>query len=367
MLDRTTTQIAAPKTETAVFERLESNVRSYARSFNAVFTRAKGTVLTDVHGNRYLDFLAGAGSLNYGHNNDVFKGALVDYIMDDGITHSLDLHTVAKERFLEAMQNVILKPRGLDNYVMQFVGPTGTNAVEAALKIARKVTGRQNVIYFTNGFHGVSMGALAVTGNSYLRAAAGVPLTNTTAMPFDGYFGEGVDTIAHLEKVLSDPSGGMDTPAAVILETVQGEGGLERGAHRLAQAARGSVQQARHRADRRRHPGRRRPHRNVLLVRAGRHQARRHHAVEVALGLRPADGAGGAQARTRRLEAGRAQRHVPRQQPRLRDRDRFDRALLVGRCVRRTRSRPRAAISSSASARWSSSSPATWSRSRAAA
>jgi len=122
MLDRTTTQIAAPKTETAVFEQLESNVRSYARSFNAVFTRAKGTVLTDVHGNRYLDFLAGAGSLNYGHNNDVFKGALVDYIMDDGITHSLDLHTAAKERFLEAMQNVILKPRGLDNYVMQFVG-----------------------------------------------------------------------------------------------------------------------------------------------------------------------------------------------------------------------------------------------------
>ena len=146
--------------------------------------------------------------------------------MEDGITHSLDLHTVAKERFLEAMQNVILKPRGLDDYVMQFVGPTGTNAVEAALKIARKVTGRQNVIYFTNGFHGVSMGALAVTGNSYLRAAAGVALTNTTAMPFDGYFGEGVDTIAHLEKVLSDPSGGMDTPAAVILETVQGEGGL---------------------------------------------------------------------------------------------------------------------------------------------
>ena len=226
MLDRTTTQITAPKTETAVFERLESNVRSYARSFSAVFTRANGTVLTDVHGNRYLDFLAGAGSLNYGHNNPVFKGALVDYIMDDGITHSLDLHTVAKERFLEAMQDVILKPRGLDNYVMQFVGPTGTNAVEAALKIARKVTGRQNVIYFTNGFHGVSMGALAVTGNSYLRAAAGVPLTNTTAMPFDGYFGEGVDTIAHLEKVLSDPSSGMDTPAAVILETVQGEGGL---------------------------------------------------------------------------------------------------------------------------------------------
>jgi diaminobutyrate-2-oxoglutarate transaminase len=218
--------IAASRNETEIFTQLESNVRSYARSFPAVFSHAKGTELIDVHGKRYLDFLAGAGSLNYGHNNPIFKAALVDYIMDDGITHSLDLHTTAKERFLQTMHDVILKPRGLADYVMQFVGPTGTNAVEAALKIARKATGRSNVIYFTNGFHGVSMGALAVTGNSYLRAAAGVPLQNTTAMPYDGYFGEGVDTIVHLEKVLSDPSSGMEMPAAVILETVQGEGGL---------------------------------------------------------------------------------------------------------------------------------------------
>ena len=367
MLDRTTTQIAAPKTETAVFERLESNVRSYARSFNAVFSRANGTVLTDVHGNRYLDFLAGAGSLNYGHNNPVFKQALVDYIMDDGITHSLDLHTVAKERFLEAMQNVILKPRGLDNYVMQFVGPTGTNAVEAALKIARKVTGRQNVIYFTNGFHGVSMGALAVTGNSYLRAAAGVALTNTTAMPFDGYFGEGVDTIAHLEKVLSDPSGGMDTPAAVILETVQGEGGLNVARIDWLKRLEALCNK-----------------RGIVLIvddiQAGVGRTGTFFSfepagikpdvitlVEVALGLRPADGAGGAQARTRRVEAGRAQRHLPRQQPRLRDGDGFDRALLVDRRVPERDPGQGPLSRASASAPWSSSSPATWSRSRAAA
>jgi diaminobutyrate-2-oxoglutarate transaminase len=223
MLDR---QTITSRQDNDVFTRLESNVRSYARSFSAIFTYARGTELRDVHGKRYLDFLAGAGSLNYGHNNAVFKEALVDYIMQDGITHSLDLHTVAKERFLLAMHEIILKPRGLGDYVMQFTGPTGTNAVEAALKIARKATGRQNVIYFTNGFHGVSMGALSVTGNSYLRAAAGVPLQNTTAMPYDGYFGEGVDTIAHLDKVLSDPSSGMEVPAAVILECVQGEGGL---------------------------------------------------------------------------------------------------------------------------------------------
>ena len=222
-------QIKTTKTktnDTEVFTRLESNVRSYARSFPAVIGYARGTELRDIHGKRYLDFLAGAGSLNYGHNNPVFKEALIEYIEQDGITHSLDLHTVAKERFLLAMHEIILKPRGLGDYVMQFTGPTGTNAVEAALKLARKATGRKNVVYFTNGFHGVSMGALAVTGNSYLRAAAGVPLTNSSSMPFDGYFGEGVDTVVQFERMLCDPSGGMEMPAAVILETVQGEGGL---------------------------------------------------------------------------------------------------------------------------------------------
>jgi len=223
MLNR---QSTAPKTDNEVFIRLESKVQSYARSFPAVFSYARGTELRNVHGKRYLDFLAGAGSLNYGHNNPVFKKALIDYIESDAITHSLDLHTVAKERFLQAMHDIVLAPRGLRDYVMQFTGPTGTNAVEAALKIARKVTGRTGVIYFTNGFHGVSVGALSVTGNAYLRAAAGVPLQNTTAMPFDGYFGNDVDTIAHMERMLADPSSGMQLPAAVILETVQGEGGL---------------------------------------------------------------------------------------------------------------------------------------------
>src|SRR5262249_61086233 len=112
------------------------------------------------------------------------------------------------------MQEIILAPRGLGDYVMQFTGPTGTNAVEAALKLARKATGRKNVVYFTNGFHGVSMGALAVTGNSYLRAAAGVPLQKSTAMPFDGYFGAGVDTGAPLGRILCDPSSGSENPAA---------------------------------------------------------------------------------------------------------------------------------------------------------
>jgi len=208
-----------------VFIRFESKVQSYARSFQAIFNRASGTEVWDVQGRRYLDFLAGAGSLNYGHNDPVLKKALINYIESDAITHSLDLHTTAKEEFLQAMNDIVLAPRGLD-YVVQFTGPTGANAVEAALKLARKATGRTNVIFFTNGFHGVSLGALSVTGNEYFRRAAGMPLQGATSMPYDGYMGDDMDTIAYLERVLADRSSGVDEPAAIIVETVQGEGGL---------------------------------------------------------------------------------------------------------------------------------------------
>lgn len=208
-----------------IFDELESEVQSYARSFPRVFNRAKGEFLYDEDGNQYLDFLAGAGTINYGHNHPVFKKALLKYIEEDGITHGLDLHTRAKGEFLEAFNEKILKPRNL-NYVVQFTGPTGTNAVEAALKLARNVTGRENVIAFTNGFHGVSLGSLAATGNSHHRGAAGVSLNGVTRMPFDGYLGEDIDTTAYLDKVLSDSSSGVDLPAAVIVETVQGEGGI---------------------------------------------------------------------------------------------------------------------------------------------
>ncbi len=208
-----------------VFKHLESKVQSYARSFPDLFKYARGVEVWDVLGRRYLDFLAGAGALNYGHNNPAFKSALIDYIRHDGITHSLDLHTSAKKKFLIAMRDIVLEPRGLD-YVIQFTGPTGTNAVEAALKIARKATGRTNVICFTNSFHGVSTGALAATGNKHHRGAAGVPLYGTSVFPYDGYFGYDTDTIEYLDRMISDASSGIDYPAAVIVETVQGEGGL---------------------------------------------------------------------------------------------------------------------------------------------
>jgi len=208
-----------------IFNAMESAVQSYARSFPVVFDRARGSYLYDADGKAYLDFLAGAGSLNYGHNNPLLKKALLDYIEQDGITHGLDMHTDAKAKFLQTFRDLILSPRELD-YRLQFTGPTGTNAVEAALKIARKVTGRRNVIAFTNGFHGVSLGAAAATGNQHHRGGAGVELNNVTRMPFCGYHGRDTDTLKIMDKMLSDPSSGIDHPAAVIVEPLQGEGGL---------------------------------------------------------------------------------------------------------------------------------------------
>ncbi len=208
-----------------IFEEIESEVQSYGRAFPRVFNKAQGEHLYDNEGNQYLDFLAGAGTLNYGHNNPIFKEKLIEYVTADGITHGLDMHTQAKGDFLETFNEKILKPRKMD-YVVQFTGPTGTNSVEAAMKIARNVTGQQNIVTFTNGFHGVSLGSLAATGNSHHRDAAGVSLNGTHRMPFDGYLGDGIDTTIYLDKVLSDSSSGINSPAAVIVETVQGEGGI---------------------------------------------------------------------------------------------------------------------------------------------
>jgi diaminobutyrate-2-oxoglutarate transaminase len=208
-----------------IFDQLESRVQSYALSFPATFHRAGGAWLYDEQGAGYLDFLSGCGSLNYGHNNPVLKQALLEYISGDGIAHGLDMHTLAKSRFLQCFHDAILAPRGMD-YRLQFPGPTGTNAVEAALKIARLVTGRTNVISFTNGFHGVTLGAVAATGNSYHRNAAALPLSHVTRMPFCGYYGQDTDTLSLMDKLLTDGSSGIDHPAAAIVETVQGEGGL---------------------------------------------------------------------------------------------------------------------------------------------
>ncbi|MFK4380966.1 diaminobutyrate--2-oxoglutarate transaminase [Bradyrhizobium sp. USDA 223] len=204
---------------------LESNVRSYSRSFPAIFTRARGSTMLTNDGRKLIDFLSGAGTLNYGHNDQEIKAAITEYLASDAVVHGLDMATPAKLDFMQTFKSVILRKRDL-RYKFQFTGPTGANAVEAALKLARKITRRQNIVCFVHGYHGMSLGAIAASGNRFYRAASGIPLSGATFMPYDGYLGPGFDTADYLRKVLTDEGSGIDAPAAILVETVQGEGGI---------------------------------------------------------------------------------------------------------------------------------------------
>ncbi len=235
------TPAARPIPRAAPTTTRESEVRSYCRRFDTTFTTAAGSEMVDESGRRYIDFLAGCSALNYGHNDPDMADALVAYVRSGGVTHGLDMATSAKTQFIDDFVELILEPRGLP-YRVQFTGPTGANAVEAALKLARKVTGRTEVIAFTNGFHGVTMGALAATGNQRHRMGPSVVLNGVSRALFDGYLGSDVCTAQLLDSLLSDPSSGYDAPAAILLETVQGEGGLNTAStvwlQRIAEVAR---------------------------------------------------------------------------------------------------------------------------------
>lgn len=211
--------------DNTIFETTESEVRSYSRGWPTVFEKAEGAIQTDEDGRDYLDFFSGAGALNYGHNDPDLRQAVVDYLSSSAPTHSMDMMTPAKREFLQTFKDLILEPRNLD-YKVMFPGPTGTNTVEAALKLARKVTGRQHVLSFTNAFHGMTLGSLSVTGNSMKRKGAGIPLTNSSKIPYDDYFDGETPDFLWVERVLEDSGSGVDKPAAIIVETIQGEGGL---------------------------------------------------------------------------------------------------------------------------------------------
>jgi diaminobutyrate-2-oxoglutarate transaminase len=206
-------------------DQFESNVRYYCRVFPEVFERSQGAWVTAQGGRQYLDFFAGAGALNYGHNPPEIKQALIDYLAGDGIVQGLDMATAAKEAFMQAFNATILAPRQLV-YRMLFPGPTGTNCVEAALKLARRTTGRRLIIAFRGGFHGMSLGALAATANPFHRAGAGVPLGDVHFLPFYGATDASGDGLALLAQRLAEARGEEEKPAACIVETVPGEGGI---------------------------------------------------------------------------------------------------------------------------------------------
>ncbi len=206
-----------------IFDQYESEVRFYCRGFPDVFVAAKGARLRGRSGRDYIDFFAGAGTLNYGHNDEAMKARLIAYLSDDGIVHGLDMATGAKEAFIRGFQDTILAPRGL-SYRMLFPGPTGTNAVEVALKLARKATGRQRIVSFVNGFHGMTLGALAVSGGPLRQPAAGPQVGGTVFLPYDG--GSGCDSLEWFERMLAETSDPAQSPAGCIVETVQAEGGI---------------------------------------------------------------------------------------------------------------------------------------------
>lgn len=207
-----------------VFEKYESEVRGYCRTFPKEFVKSKGSIITDIDGCDYIDFFSGAGALNYGHNNDYIKKKLVDYLMSDGVIHSLDMYTTPKREFLEFFEEKVLIPKNL-NYKVQFTGPTGTNAIEAALKLARKVKGRSNIFSFMGCFHGMTLGSIALTSDRESRKGAFVSLDNVTQIPAP-YMFPNMDVINYLDVILSDDHSGIDKPAAIVMETVQAEGGV---------------------------------------------------------------------------------------------------------------------------------------------
>jgi diaminobutyrate-2-oxoglutarate transaminase len=207
-----------------LFEATESQVRNYSRHWPVVFKRAFESRLYDESGKSFIDLFAGAGALNYGHNHPILKTALINYLQADGLVHSLDMWTDSRREFLRTFRDLILIPRGLD-YKVQFPGPAGTTAIEAAIKLARKATGRQTIVGFTGAFHGMTLGALSITGR--FGSAVGSSGTLEGFAPPLPYCDE-ADAMSGLDQVDRFLTGSSSSgkPAAVIVETVQGEGGI---------------------------------------------------------------------------------------------------------------------------------------------
>lgn len=214
---------ASKPNHAGIFLSHESEVRSYCRRMPRVFTRGRNAHVWDEAGSEFIDFFSACGSLNYGHNDPLIKAAALSHLDDDAIICGLDLHTAAKRRFIEQFHVGILAPRGL-NYKLQFPGPTGTNAVEAALKLARKVTKRTNIVAFSRGFHGMTLGALAATANKKARQGAGVPLPHVTRLAYENDGDCGLPSLEMYADELTRAN--APAPAAFLVETVQGEGGL---------------------------------------------------------------------------------------------------------------------------------------------
>lgn len=214
-------------------DKTESNARTYPRKFPVSLRKAKGSWVVDVEGNKYLDFLCGAGTLVLGHNDDEVNHAMVEMLESDAPLHTLDLTTPVKDEFVETLFSLL--PEGLKGRAkVQFCSPSGTDATDAAIKLCKTATGRESVIAFHGAFHGMGHGALALTGNLAAKSPISNLMPGVQFMPYPypyrdwfGLKGEaGTDACcSYFERMLKDSESGVPLPAAVILEAIQGEGG----------------------------------------------------------------------------------------------------------------------------------------------
>ena len=212
----------------------ESNARSYPRKFPFALAKAKGSWVEDVEGKTYLDFLCGAGTLALGHNDDEVNQAMVEMITSDKPLHTLDLTTPVKDEFVETLLGALPFGMGKDCKI-QFCSPSGTDATDAAIKLCKTATGRSAVISFAGGYHGMGQGPLACMGNLHAKTEVNGLMPDVHSFPYPynyrdpfGLGGEaGVKAACNFfERTLKDPESGITKPACVILEAIQGEGGV---------------------------------------------------------------------------------------------------------------------------------------------
>lgn len=210
----------------------ESNARSYPRRIPLVLVRAQGIYVEDTRGQVFIDCLAGAGTLALGHNHPVVIEAIQGALASGLPLHTLDLSTPVKDAFVQEVFDSLPSEFARQARI-QFCGPTGADAVEAAIKLARTATGRQGLLAFHGAYHGMSLGTLSLSGNLGPKNALGSLLAGVQFLPYPhdyrcpfGLSGEaGIDANLHyLKQVLCDPESGVTQPAAMILEAVQGEG-----------------------------------------------------------------------------------------------------------------------------------------------
>jgi diaminobutyrate-2-oxoglutarate transaminase len=212
--------------------RRESNARTYPRHLPIAIAEGSGSFVRDLDGNVFIDFLTGAGVLSLGHNHPELVRAATQQLARH--THGLDFPTPAKDAFVEA-QLSMLPPAMRERTKVHFCGPAGANAVDAAIKLCKTATGRGEVISFQGGFHGSSHAAMALTGSVAQKRPIADGMPGVHFFPYSYCSRCALDLspdtctincVAYLERSLQDPNGGIPPPAAVILEPVQGEGGV---------------------------------------------------------------------------------------------------------------------------------------------